>query len=121
MLYGDGKETRETGEGWPLLTFETEVMGTQRVQMKEVLGYMVRWTRHAGTADFCPALAALVSLIQNIVFPRRTLFHFISPPSPSNLGRQACWVACLRVSGLDIAVQDAQLGQFSTAYTAICG
>ncbi len=32
---------RETREGWPLLTVETE--GTQRVQMKEVLPWLVRW------------------------------------------------------------------------------
>jgi len=32
-------------------------------------------------------------------FPHRRLFHFINPPSPSNLGRQACWFACLCVSG----------------------
>jgi hypothetical protein len=30
-------ETRETREGWPLLTVETEVKGTQRVRMKRVL------------------------------------------------------------------------------------
>jgi hypothetical protein len=33
VLYGDGKErvrTRETREGWPLLSFETEVNGNSK-------------------------------------------------------------------------------------------
>ncbi len=41
-------------------------MGTQRVQMKGVLPWLVRWARHARTRDFCPALAALVSPVQNV-------------------------------------------------------
>jgi hypothetical protein len=36
---------------------------------------VVHWASHAGTRDFCSALAALVS-IQNILF--LSLFHFIS-------------------------------------------
>jgi hypothetical protein len=52
--------------------------------MKEVVPWLVRWARHAGTIDFCPALTAVVSPVQKL-FPRRTLFHFISPH------RQACW------------------------------
>ncbi len=31
------------------------------------------------TRDFCLSLAVLVSLVQKIIFPPRTLFHFISP------------------------------------------
>jgi hypothetical protein len=71
-------------------------MGIQRVQTKEV----VRWASRAGTRDFCSALAALVGQVQNIYF---LTVHFPIPlsPSPSNLGMQPCWVACLlvRVSG----------------------
>jgi hypothetical protein len=33
-----------------------------------VLPWLVRWTRLAGTIDFCPALAALVSSLKNIIF-----------------------------------------------------
>ncbi len=33
-------------------------MGNQRVQMKGVLPWLVRWACRAGTRDFCPALAA---------------------------------------------------------------
>jgi hypothetical protein len=43
-------------------------------------------------------LAALVSPVQNIIFFADT-FSLYKSPSPSNLGRQACWVACLCVSG----------------------
>jgi hypothetical protein len=31
-------------------------MGTQGVQMKGVLPWLVRWALRAGTRDFCPAL-----------------------------------------------------------------
>ncbi len=51
--------TRETTEGWPLLTVETEVMGTQEVQWKGILPWLVRWARRAVTRDFCPALVVV--------------------------------------------------------------
>jgi hypothetical protein len=55
-------------------------MGTPRGQMIGVLPWLVRWTRRAGTRDFYPALAALVSVVQNIIFLTiHTLFHLISP------------------------------------------
>ncbi len=41
-------------------------MGTQRVQMKEVLPGLVRWACRAGTRYFCSALAALVGPVQNV-------------------------------------------------------
>jgi hypothetical protein len=41
-------------------------MGTQRVQMKGVLSWLVHWACRADTRDFCSALAALVSQVQNI-------------------------------------------------------
>jgi hypothetical protein len=61
--------------------------------MKGALPWFIRWARRAGTRDFYPAYAAQVSPVENI-FPHRTLFQFMCPPSPSNLGRQSCWVAC---------------------------
>jgi hypothetical protein len=33
--------TRESRDGWPLLTFETELQGTQRLLMKAVLNSLV--------------------------------------------------------------------------------
>jgi hypothetical protein len=50
-------------------------MGTQEVHMKGALPWLVRWARRAVTRDFCPALAAFVSTVQNIVF--LTVHYFI--------------------------------------------
>jgi hypothetical protein len=66
--------------------------------MKGVLPWLVRWARRAGIRiiDFCPALAALVSPVQNIF---RSPHTFSQSPSPSNLGRQSRRAAYLYVSG----------------------
>jgi hypothetical protein len=53
-------------------------MGTQRVQMKGILPWLVPWARRAGTRDFYPDFAALVSPVQNI-FPNHALFQFMCP------------------------------------------
>jgi hypothetical protein len=45
--------------------------------MKGVLSLVVRKARRAGKRDFYPALAALVSPVQNIYFPHRTHFHYM--------------------------------------------
>ncbi len=58
----------ETIGGCPLLTVETEHMGTRRVQMKGVLRWLFCWACRAGTRHFFPALAALVGPVQS-VFP----------------------------------------------------
>jgi hypothetical protein len=58
-------------------------MGTQRVQMKGVLPWLVRWARRAGSRDFYPALAALVNLVKNIFFPHSTLLQFMCPHRPA--------------------------------------
>ncbi len=58
-------------------------MGTQRVQKKGVLSWLFSWACRAGTRDFCSALAALVSLVQNS-FPHPTLFQFICPHHPAS-------------------------------------
>jgi hypothetical protein len=42
--------------------------------MKGVLPWLVRLARRAGTRDFCLALAAIVSPVQNILSPHCTLF-----------------------------------------------
>jgi hypothetical protein len=46
--------------------------------MNGVLPWLFHWARRAGTIDFCPALAALVSQVQNII-SSAPHFHFISP------------------------------------------
>ncbi len=85
---------RETIErGGPCWLVETEVNGdSQRVQMKGVLPWLVRWTCRAGTRDLCSALAAL-----QIFFPHRTLFKFFVLIGHQRWGRQPRWVAYLLV------------------------
>ncbi len=48
----------------------------------------------AGTRDLSLALPALVGQLQNIFSSPCTISTYLSP-SPSKLGRQPCWVACL--------------------------
>ncbi len=65
-------------------------MGTQREQTIGVLPWLVRRTRRAGTIDFCPAVAALVSPEQNIIFLTAHFFTLLSPHSPATCaGRRA--------------------------------
>jgi hypothetical protein len=63
-------------------------MGTYKVQIKKVLSWLVRCACRAGTGDFYPDLAALVSLVQNIfflirLFPHHTLFQCMCPHRPA--------------------------------------
>ncbi len=82
--------------GIPADCWKPRWMETQRVQMKGVLSWLVRWACRAGTRDFCSALAALVGPVQNIFSPPYTISIPLSPyASPGKLGRQPCWVACL--------------------------
>ncbi len=55
------------------------------VRMQGVLPRLVRWARRAVTRDFCPALAALISPGQNIIFLTAHFFHFISPHHSATL------------------------------------
>ncbi len=61
--------TRETTEGWPLLTVETEVNGDSKRTNESCL-FLVGslGIGRAGARDFCSVLAALVSPVQNIFF-----------------------------------------------------
>ncbi len=54
-------------------------MGTQTVQLKGVLPWLVRWAGRASTRDFYPAVAALVSLVQNIYFLTVHYFNLCVP------------------------------------------
>jgi hypothetical protein len=80
-------------------------MGTHGVHRKGVLPWLLRWACRAGIRNFCPALAALVSLVQNVFF--LTAPHIISlhlSLSPRKLGsgsrgRIAYLLIC--VSGLN--------------------
>ncbi len=77
---GDSFAPRETREGWPLLTVETEVKGASKKTNE-------RGPFLAGSLDlscwhkrFCSALAALVDLVQNIF---SSLYTISIPLSPS--------------------------------------
>jgi hypothetical protein len=93
---GHSVHTRETREGWPLLTVETEVNGDSKITNEKgpslvgSLGLLC-----GGTKDICSfALAALVGPVQNIFFltvPYFNSFVLIA----LKLGRQPCWVAYL--------------------------
>ncbi len=79
--------------GWPLLTVETEVVNgdSKRTNYRgpslvSSLDSSCRYNR------FCPALAALVSPVLNIIFLTFSLYYCLSP---AKLGRQACWITCL--------------------------
>ncbi len=86
--------TRETREGWPLLTVETEVNGDSKSTNERVPSLVGSLGCRAGNRDLCPALAALVGPVQ-IFFSLSYFFSIHLSPSPSKLGRQSSWVACL--------------------------
>jgi hypothetical protein len=54
-------------------------MGTHRVDMKEVLPWLVRWACRLDTRYFCSALAALVGPLQNIIFLTVHYLHSFVP------------------------------------------
>jgi len=62
--------------------------------MEGVLHWMVRWA--CRTRDFCPALAALVGLVQNTFCLTVTYFNSFVPFA-QQLVRQSCGAACLLV------------------------
>jgi hypothetical protein len=61
-------------------------MGTQGVQMKGVLPWLVSWACRAGSIDFCYVFAALVG---PVFFPHRTLFQFLCP-NAQQAGQGSC-------------------------------
>ncbi len=85
---------RETREGCPLLTVETDIVwGLKEYQCK---GSFLGW------------------FVQNIFFLTYTISIPLSP-SPSKLGRQPCWVACLLVSVSGCSRND----QYHTSFYSI--
>jgi hypothetical protein len=89
-------------------------MGTQRVQTKGVLPWMVLWACRAGTRDFCPALAALGPSVPSFFSSPYTISIHLSPSS-SKLGRQSWWVSyfLLCVSGFgNLALDSTVLYQY---------
>jgi hypothetical protein len=64
-------------------------MGTQRVQIKRVLPWLVRWACRAGTRDFSPALAALESPVQNTFSHAVHYFNPLTHRPASRAGSRA--------------------------------
>ncbi len=54
-------------------------METLGVHRKGVLPRLVHWARRADTIYFCPALADLVSPVQNIIFLTAYFFTLLAP------------------------------------------
>jgi hypothetical protein len=89
-------------------------MGTQRVQMKGVLPWLVRLARGTITRDFCPALASLVSSVQNIFLLTVHHFNLCVPIGPH---RPATWAGSRAgppVSEYVSAVETDMVGFFTT-------
>jgi hypothetical protein len=89
--------TRETRDGWPLLTLKLRQMEIQGVHKKGVLPWLVRglvvpvqdifvlpWLVYSGTST-------------KYFFLSCTLFHFNCPHRPEKVGSQSCQVACLLI------------------------
>jgi hypothetical protein len=77
-------------------------MGTQGVQRKGVLPWLVCWACRASTRDFCPALDALVGPIQDIFSSHLFQLMCLYRPASwagSRAGSPVTTVAC--VSGPD--------------------
>jgi hypothetical protein len=68
-----GFPPRETREGWPLQTVETEVNGGSKRTNEKGPSWLVRACR-ASTRDFCSVLAARTK----VVFPHHSLFHYFN-------------------------------------------
>jgi hypothetical protein len=75
---------------------QTKANGNSWSTKEGVFPWLVRLARRAGTREFCLALAALVSPVQNI-FPTPRTFSLYLSPSPINLTRQSCRVAYLLI------------------------
>jgi hypothetical protein len=103
--------TRETREGRPLLAVQTEVNGTQSVQNERGPFLVGALDLSCWYNRFLFCLGCSCQSSKNYYFPHRTLFQ---SPSTSDLGRQACWVACLCVSGLNQKSSVAQIFTFCT-------
>ncbi len=83
-LFGHGNTFgRGLPVGGPFWLLKLRQMGTYRVQMKEVLSWLVWWARCAGTRDFYPCLGCSSRSSTKYFFLHRTLFHFMCPYRPA--------------------------------------
>jgi hypothetical protein len=92
FFYSERTERALAFAQWNLLTVKAEAI-RDSWSMKGAF----HWLVPAVTRDFCPALAALVSHVENIFSSPETISLHLSP-SHSKMGRQSCRVACLLIS-----------------------
>jgi hypothetical protein len=88
---------RETREGWPLLTVETEVNGNSKRQMKRGSFLVGSLSLSCRYKRFFVLPWLLYSAQYKIFFSSSYIISIPLSPSASKLGRQPCWVACLLV------------------------
>jgi hypothetical protein len=89
---------KETREGWPMLTVGTEVNGDSKSTNERGPSLVGSLDSLCSYNRFLPCHGCFSQPSTKYKIPHRTLFTLLVP-SPSKLGRQACWVACLIVSG----------------------
>ncbi len=95
--------TRETREGWPLLTIETEVNGDSKRTNERgsflagSFGMSCRYKRFLFCLG-CPGQPSTKYFFLTVHY----IFQFLLSTSPSKRGRQPCWVAgvCASVWGI---------------------
>jgi hypothetical protein len=85
-------QTRETREGWPLLTVETEANRDSWSTYERVLPWLVRLACHVDR------FFVLGSPVQNIIFLTANFFTLLGSPSPSNQGTVGSTVVLGRLS-----------------------
>jgi len=68
---------RESREGWPPPTYGVQIQG--------VLPWLVRLARCAGTKDFYPVLAALISPVHDIIFLTVHYLRFLCTGDPHSV------------------------------------
>ncbi len=89
-------ETRETREGWPLLTVEIEVNGDSKSTHAKGPSMMGSSGLLCGYKRFLSCLTCSSRTSSKKIFSPYTISNHLFP-LPSKLGRQSCWVTCLLV------------------------
>ncbi len=89
------EQTRETREGWPLLTVVTEANGDSRTkhEMDPVLGRFEAWQYNR----FLSCLGCSGWPSAKYFFPQPKTISLHLSPLPSKMGRQSCLVACFLI------------------------
>ncbi len=79
LMLAKGVVWRETRGGWLLMTIETEANVDSWSTFQSGPSLVGSFSLSADTIDFCPALAALVSPVQNIIFLTTHFFTLLVP------------------------------------------